>query len=120
MYSNLPINIPIKDPAGAAFDAYTTRLQETDPTVYAAMVGFFEKRGFDNSSAESITTILYSQAKRDGYQPMQILDTLKGFDDVELSGLIAEILNYNRYKTSNLGKASQIAPHPLVQRNILI
>jgi hypothetical protein len=119
MYSNLPINIKITDSATSAFNSYTERLQETDPTVYGAMVGFFGKRGFDVASAESVATILYSQSKKDGYQPMQILDTLKGFDDAELSALIAEILNYNRYKTSNLGKASLIAPNPIVQRNII-
>lgn len=119
MFSNLPINITKSDNATTAFESYTTKLQETDPTVYAAMTGFFEKRGFDIASAESVATILYAQAKKDGYQPMQILDTLKGFNEVELSGLIAEILNYNRYKSSNLGKTSLIAPNPIVQRNIL-
>jgi hypothetical protein len=59
------------------------------------------------------------QAKKDGYNPMQILDTLTGVDSVEISALVAEILNYNRVKTSFLGYSKEFTPHDEVQRNVL-
>lgn len=119
MYSNLPLTINRKNNLVKDFDSYTERPSETNPTVLSAMIAFFETRGFDATSSESIASILYMQSKRDGYQPMQILDTLKGFNNVELSALVGEVLNYNRYKTSNLGRAQTFTPHPLVQRNII-
>jgi hypothetical protein len=50
---------------------------------------------------------------------MQILDTLKGLDSVEISALVAEILNYNRFKTSYLGYALAFTPRIEVSRNIV-
>ena len=50
----------------------------------------------------------------------QILDTLKGLDNVQLSGLVSEILNYNRFKSSSLGYADKPQPHPEIQRNIAV
>jgi hypothetical protein len=51
---------------------------------------------------------------------MQILDTLRGLDNVQLSGLVSEILNYNRFKSSSLGYADKPQPHPEIQRNIAV
>ena len=51
---------------------------------------------------------------------MQILDTLKGLNDVEISGLVAELLNYNRVKTSSLGYAQTFQTNAEVSRNILV
>jgi hypothetical protein len=68
---------------------------------------------------ESLLKIIKKQAKKDGYNPMQILDTLKGIDNVEISALVSEILNYNRVKTSFLGYARGFEPHYEVQRNVL-
>jgi hypothetical protein len=44
---------------------------------------------------------------------------MKGLTDVEISGLITEILNYNRFKTSSLGTASPFTPAEEVARNIV-
>ena len=83
------------------------------------MKGYFTNRGFGEVSAESIAIIIIRQSKSDGYNPMQILDTLKGLDSVQLSGLVSEILNYNRFKTSNLGYAAEFNINPEILRNIL-
>ena len=53
------------------------------------------------------------------YNRMQILDTLKGLNNVELSALVSEILNYNRFKSSSLGYARGFTPNPEIQRNII-
>ena len=102
-----------------AFDAYGTIPVEINSSVLAAMKSYFTNRKFGAVAAESIAVTIIRQAKQDGYNPMQILDTLKGLDDVQLSGLVSEILNYNRFKSSNLGYAEKLQPNPEIQRNIL-
>jgi len=102
-----------------AFDNYQTSPIEISSTVLAAMKGYFVNRGFGDVAAESIAITIITQSKQDGYNPMQILDTLKGLTNVELSGLVSEILNYNRFKTSSLGYAQTFKPNPQVQRNII-
>ena len=64
--------------------------------------------------------IIIKQSKQDGYNPMQILYTLKGLNDVEISGLVAELFNYNRVKTSSLGYAQTFQTNAEVSRNILV
>lgn len=119
MYSNLPSSKSTLESTVQAFSNYYATPIELNATVYAAMTGFFTGRGFDQSAAESISTVIMTQAKKDGYNPMKILDTLKGLDNVEISGLVAEILNYNRFKTSSIGNAQAFRPNEEIQRNIL-
>lgn len=68
-----------------------------------AVVGFFSKRGFDESSSANVATVLIQQSIIDNVEIFTLLDTLKGLDDVQISGLVAEILNYNRSKNSIIG-----------------
>lgn len=102
-----------------AFDSYYSAPVEIDSTVLAAMKGFFTTRGFHEVAAESIAITIITQAKIDNYNAMEILDTLKGLSNVELSGLVSEVLNYNRLKTSSLGYAQPFSTNPEVARNIL-
>ena len=120
-YSNIPA-ASSPDQANStiqAFDNYNSQPVELSSTVLAAMKGYFGSRGFGEVSADSISVIIMTQAKQDGYNPMQILDTLKGLSNVELSGLVSEILNYNRFKSSSLGYAQPIIPNVEVQRSII-
>ena len=123
MNKNLYTNIPApKLPNGSSiqsFDAYYNQPLELSANVLAAMTGFFTSRGFESVAAESITVLIMKQAKKDGYNPMEILDTLKGLADVEISALVAEIVNYNRFKTSALGYAMKFEPNTEVLRNII-
>lgn len=120
-YNNLPYQ---KDPKSSsdstvrAFDTYYSKPLEISTNVLSAMKGFFQSRGFDEVAAESVAIVVIKQAKKDGYNPMQILDTLKGLGDVEISALVAEILNYNRFKTSFLGYAPSFVVNDEVLRNI--
>lgn len=118
LYSNLPPS-SAKNSTIQVFDAYYSKPFELDAATFDAMVGFFENKGFQTNSAESITVIIMKQAKLDGYNPMQILDTLRGLDSVEISALVGEILNYNRLKTSFLGYANQFTPLPEITRNVV-
>lgn len=117
-YTNLPVNTN-QDSTVKSFDSYYTDDLELNPTMFAAMKAFFTSRGFGEVSADSIATLIMRQAKQDGYNPMEILDTLKGYSSVDLSSLVAEIMNYNRFKTSSLGIAQPFRTNPEILRNIL-
>ena len=119
IYSNLPTNKIQADATVQAFDNYYLAPIELSASTLAAMIGFFTKNGFDATSAETVAVIIMKQAKKDGYNPMQILDTLSGVTALEISALVAEILNYNRVKTSFLGYSKEFTPHDEVQRNVL-
>lgn len=119
IYNNVPSNLTSKDFKILAYDTYYTKPLELDSGVYDSMKGFFTARGFDEHAAESTTIIIITQAKKDGYNPMQILDTLRGISNVEISALVSEILNYNRLKTSFLGYAKAFTPNTEITRNII-
>jgi hypothetical protein len=121
-YNNLPQPSQVQDSSISTlkvFDAYTTAPLNIDASTFDAMVGFFGSRGFGQDSAKSMAYIIIKQAIIDSYNPFELLGTLKGLDSVELSSLITEILNYNRYKTSSLGTASPFAPTAEIARNII-
>lgn len=119
-YSNIPLNSKSNlESTIQAFDAYYAQPIELNASAYGAIIGFFTNKGFQQVAAESISTIIMTQAKKDGYNPLKIIDTLKGLSDVEISGIVAEILNYNRFKTSSLGTAQAFTSNKEVQRNIL-
>lgn len=118
MYSNLP-TVKSENSTILAFNNYNQQPMEIDATVFAATKGFFTNKGFGEVSAESIASIIIAQAKNDGYNPMLILDTLRGLNDVELSGLVAELLNYNRVKTSSLGISDTFQTNQEIARNII-
>ena len=101
------------------FDQYFQPTVDLNNNELVAMTGFFQRRGFAAVAAESTALTILRQAKKDGYNAMQIMDTLGGLSDVEISGLVAEILNYNRFKSSSLGTVQKYAPSIEVLRNIL-
>lgn len=117
--TNLPLNNSNQSLTLKAFDSFYSAPIEIDATILAAMKGFFTNRGFQDVAAESIAITIITQAKIDNYNSMEILDSLKGLTNVELSGLVSEILNYNRLKTSSLGYAQTFSTNPEVARNIL-
>lgn len=117
-YNNLPSKSKSDTAIVQAFDAYSSQTLEIDVSTLDAMRGFFTGRGFDTTAAESVSVTIIKQANRDGYNPMQILDSLKGLDSVEISALVAEIINYNRFKTSFLGYALAFSANQEVARNI--
>lgn len=100
-------------------DQYFQSTLELDNSVLTAMTGFFEKRGFGADAAESTAIIILQQATKDNLNAMEIIDTLSGISDVEISALVGEILNYNRLKTSSLGIYNATPPTDYINRNIL-
>jgi len=120
---NLPQDNTVLDSATkvkALFDQYYTRTLEFPSNEVDATVGFFEKRNFDTTSAQTVATIILQQAKIDNVKVFQLLDTLKGFNDAQLSNVVTEILNYNRGKISSLGYRISETSTKLDARNIMV
>ena len=101
------------------FDQYYQTPIALNSSELTMMTGFFEKRGFDSVSAESTALVILQQAKKDNFSAMQVMDSLGELSPVEISALVAEILNYNRFKSSSLGTSQNYAPSEEVVRNIL-
>jgi hypothetical protein len=122
MYTNLPFNLTEKsssDSTVKAFNLYNDVPVELDNQTLVAMTGFLETRGFALESAENIAIVIMIQSVRDQYNPMTVLESMKKLGENDLSQIIAEILNYNRLKTSVLGSVQQITPVEFVKRNIV-
>ena len=81
---------------------------------------FFTKRGFGESSAGSISIVLLNQARAEGVSVFKLIDTLKGLTDVQLSQVVAEVLNAYREKTSILGYKTAPLVNTFESRNILV
>jgi hypothetical protein len=84
-----------------------------------AVIAFFEKRGFDKTAAISVGTTLLQQAKLDNINVFKLLDTLKGLNEIQLSAVVTEVLNYNRPKTSTLGYKRPATAEKFEKRNIV-
>lgn len=102
-----------------AYDAYVSAPIELEAGTFNAVKGFFTSRDFGEIAAESFAVIIIRQARADGYNPMAILDTLRGLDNLEISALVSEIVNFNRFKTSFLGYAREFNTATEINRNIL-
>ena len=85
-----------------------------------AVIGFFENRGFDKVSAQTIGTVLMQQARLDDVNVFELIDTLKGLDSLQLSSIVTEVLNYNRSKISTLGYKIDTSTDKLETRNVLV
>jgi len=120
-YTNLPPKQ--KDDLDKTIEKLTTSNYETDYQFsagdYDSTIGFFVKRGFGRTAAESTAYAILSQAKIDNVRPQEILDSLTNADPVLLSELITIILNANRYKSSRLGVRQTLTTKETVSRNII-
>jgi hypothetical protein len=120
--SNLPSidNIDSAEEVRSFFDTYFI-----EPISFPAMqidvtVGFFEKRGFDKLASQSTAILLLQQAKIDNVNVFDLLETLEGLEDIQLSAIVAEVLNYNRQKISTLGYRKEFTGELLETRNIVV
>tara|TARA_B100001287_G_C22641576_1_gene510438 strand:+ start:506 stop:892 length:387 start_codon:yes stop_codon:yes gene_type:complete len=85
------------------FDNYFTKPIEVSANDYDAVIGFFSKRGFDKVAAASVGQALLTQAKLDSVNVFELIDTLKGLTEVQLSQVVAQVLNFQRNKSSTIG-----------------
>ncbi len=97
---------PVQDSAAATklfFDTYGQQALEFTANEVTASLAFFQSRGFDDDAATLTAQVILKQAKIDGVPVFKIIDTLKTFNGIQISALVAEILNNNRNSTSTLG-----------------
>jgi S-adenosylmethionine:diacylglycerol 3-amino-3-carboxypropyl transferase len=120
--NNIPklTNLDSSEEVKNFFDRYyqkevTFPVQQID-----AVVGYFLKRGFEEISAKSISILLLNQSRVDNVNVFQLVDTLKGLTDVQLSAVVTEILNTYRERTSTLGFKKQVEELTTESRNIRV
>ena len=101
------------------FDQYFTGSQNFPSNEVDAVVGFFENRGFEKTAAVSTATTLLSQARLDNVNVFELLDTLKGMESVQISAVVAQVINYNRPSTSTIGFRRENQDNLTEKRNIL-
>jgi 3-methyladenine DNA glycosylase AlkC len=122
MASNLPLDT-ITDSTTEIkqfFDKYYTTKVSFPSNQIDAVVGFFVKHGFDKQSATSTGIVLLNQARVDNISVFELLDSLKALKDVQLSQVVAQILNSYREKTSLLGYRIAQTTDEYESRNILV
>ena len=118
--TNLP-PVEKQDSAAATklfFDSYGQRPLEFSANEVNASIGFFLSKGFEEDAAKVTASTILRQAKIDGVNVFEILDELKGLGGLELSSVIAQILNKYRSSTSTLGFRSVTVTKPNQTRNI--
>ena len=118
---NLPQN-PTNDSANevkAFYDEYYTKPLSYPSNQVDAVVGFFESRDFDKSAAISVATVLMRQAKLDGVKVFELLDTLKGLNELQLSAIVTEVMNASRDRISTIGFKVDNNINQVEARNIL-
>jgi hypothetical protein len=101
------------------FNQYLTEKISYPASDVDAVIGFFEGRDFDKSSAIAVSTILLQQPKIDNVNVFELIDTLQGLNKTQLSDIVANVLNYNREKISTLGFKVQSKYAKLEKRNII-
>jgi hypothetical protein len=102
------------------FDKYYINQISFPSNQIDAVVGFFLQHGFDQESARSTGIVLLNQAREDNVNVFQLIDTLKALTDVQLSQVVAQILNAYREKISVLGYRVAGVIDEYESRNILV
>jgi len=117
-------NLPIDNTTGQVstkqfFDSYFKNPVSFPAAEIDATIAFFTKRGFDTSSARSTAIIMLNQARIENVSVFSLLEKLKGLTDVQLSQVVAQILNAYRENTSLLGYRTAVQTDTFEARNIL-
>jgi hypothetical protein len=102
----------------AFFDKFFTHQITFPSNQIDAVVGYFLKRGFDIDAARSTGIVLLNQARVDNVNVFQLLDSLKGLTDVQLSAVVSQVLNSSREKTSSIGYKLLTVEETTESRNI--
>lgn len=108
------------EPVKQFFDKYYQTPVSFPAAQIDSTVAFFLKRGFDQDSARSTAIVLLNQARIDNVDIFQVLDTMTGLTEVQMSQVVAQILNAYRESTSLLGIRVAPATNPYEARNILV
>lgn len=121
MPSNLPANTNTDsaDSVKKFFDTYNRASISYSSNEVDAVIGYFLKRGFEETSAINTAAVILAQAKQENFNVQKLMDTLDGLTDVKLSNAVGIILNANRSKASQLGFKTDFGGTRVEQRNII-
>lgn len=109
-----------QQPTREIFDRFFTKSISYPSNKVDAVIGFFEKRGFDKNAAISVASVLLEQSVIDGVNVFELLDKLKVYDNIKLNSLVTAILNNNRSKISKLGYRQEREINQLEYRNVIV
>ena len=105
--AQIDLPVVVKQESGAAtrlfFDTYGIKPLEFSANEVEAAVGFFKNKGFESEAALTTGLTILRQARIDGVPVFKIIDTLKELNGVQLSAVVAQILNKYRSNASTLG-----------------
>jgi hypothetical protein len=118
--TNLPTTQDLTTNVKTFFDNKFTKTVSFPAGQIDATVAFFVKRSFDQTSASSIAIVLLNQARAEGVDVFKLLDTFKSLTDIQLSQVVAQVLNASRDKTSLLGYRTATVDNTFESRNILV
>lgn len=117
-------NIPVRTSSALSVNNFFNKFYNQTITFPSnqidAVVGFFLKNNFDVESAKSTAIVLLNQAKVDKVNVFQLIDSLKVLSEIQLSQVVAQILNSYRESTSYLGHRTAPIADPYEARNILV
>lgn len=121
MITNLPLETPTNEvEIKKFFDKYYQSEITFPAGEIDSVVGFFQLRGFDLSSARATAIVILNQARLDNVNVFELLDTLKSFPAVQLNQIVAQIINTYRQKTSLIGFRVSVPENVYEIRNVLV
>jgi hypothetical protein len=101
------------------FENYGTVGQEFRPDDVSTAIGFFQEQGFQDDAAVPTALLVLQKAKAESKPVFEILDTLKKLNGVQLSAVVAKVLNQNRTSSSKVGFRTNIIIPKNIERNII-
>jgi hypothetical protein len=120
MNTNLPLNTQNSNKeVKQFFNNYFTEEVTFPSNQIDAVIGFFESRGFDIQASRSVSIVLLNQSRIDNINVFELLDKLKNYNNVQLTQIITQVLNFYRTKTSVLGYKITSTSDAFENRNIL-
>ena len=105
------------------FDKYYLKDIAYKASEVDAVIAYFLKRGFDQPAAINTAILLLEQASLNNVPAFSLIDTLntlKGLTDVQLSNVVAKILNFSRENTSAIGYKFISNENLFDKRNIIV
>jgi len=119
------LNLPAEQSSDSAtavkafYDEYYTKPLSFPSNEVDAVVGFFESKDFDRSASIAVSTVLMRQARLDNIKVFELLDTLKGLNNLQLSSIVTEVMNASRDRISTIGFRVDNNINQVEARNII-
>lgn len=102
------------------FDSYFTEKQTFAVNQFDACTAFFTSKKFSKEAALTLSQVLLVESRNSNVNVFDLLDTLSGYTQVQLSTLVTTILNARRDKSSKLGFKVSNFGNTIEKRNIKI